>query len=88
MPAEAQKRKTPGHKLKENEFLERLDDLFGIAYSDALVMIKIPEDREFLISQRQKGRPGSIGYLNKVENYRRQRAQERKEIEGKHHKRS
>ena len=50
--AETQKRKTPGHKLKENEFLEKPDYLFGIAYSDALVMIKIHEDREFLISQR------------------------------------
>ena len=81
-------RKTPGHKLKENEFLERLDDLFDIAHSDALVMITIPEDRTILISQRQKGLPGSIGCLDKVENDRRQRVQERKEKERKRHKRS
>ena len=37
-----------------------LDDLFDIAHADALKMIKIEEDKLFLISQRKKGRPGSM----------------------------
>lgn len=74
-------RTTPGHKLKENKFLEKLDDLFDFAHADALTMITIPEDREFLLSQRQKGRPGSIGALDQVETCRRQRTQSRKAAE-------
>ena len=49
---------TPGHKLKEAEFVDRLEDLFDVAQADALSMIKIPEDRAFLIAQREKGRRG------------------------------
>ena len=37
-----------------------LDDLFDIAHADALKTIKIEEDKLFLISQRKKGRPGSM----------------------------
>ena len=44
-------------------------------------MISIPEDRDFLLSQRQKGRPGSVGAADMVDMRRRQRAQERKEVE-------
>lgn len=61
-------RNTYGHKMKENAFITRLDDLFDIAHSDALTLITIPEDRAFLLSQRTKGRPGSIGGLTKWKN--------------------
>lgn len=39
-----------------------LDDLFDIAAADAhqRVTMKNEEDKEFLLKQRQKGRPGSM----------------------------
>lgn len=55
-----QKRKTDTQLKKNEEFSLILDDLFDIAQADALDIIKIKEDREFLISQRQKGRPVSM----------------------------
>ncbi|CAI6354394.1 unnamed protein product [Macrosiphum euphorbiae] len=57
-----------------------LDDLFDIAQADALEVIKIKEDRDFLISQRQKGRPGSmLGIDLKIIN-KEKRAEERLKI--------
>jgi len=47
-------RVTPGHKLKEAEFIDSLGDLFDIAHANAFQMIKEPEDREFLVAQREK----------------------------------
>ena len=46
-----------GEKDKDNRdlFVGSLDDLFDIAYSDALVNMAIEEDRNFLLLQRQKG---------------------------------
>lgn len=81
-------RSTTGHKMKEAEFIEKLDDLFDIAHADAIAMISITEDRDFLLSQRQKGRPGSIGAVDMVETRRRQRAHNKKEIELRRKKRS
>ena len=81
------KSRTTGHKMKEKEFLERLNELFDIAHSDALDMITTPEDREFLIFQRQTGRPGSIGGRDKVETNRRH-LMKRKEKELERQKRS
>lgn len=74
--------------MKEDEFVEHLDDLFDIAHSDALKMITIAEDRAFLLAQREKGRTGSIGAVDMVESDRRQRAKKRKEEEQKRRKRS
>jgi hypothetical protein len=34
------------------------NDLFDVAHQDALGMIKIPEDKAFLLAQREKGRRG------------------------------
>ncbi|XP_076283045.1 uncharacterized protein LOC143210244 isoform X1 [Lasioglossum baleicum] len=45
---------------KEQQFLDQLDDLFDIAHVDALEMITIDEDKQFLLNQRKKGRPGSM----------------------------
>lgn len=57
-----------------------LDDLFDIAQADVLEIIKIKEDRDFLISQRQKGRPGSmLGIDLKIIN-KEKRAEERLNI--------
>ena len=53
-------RSTETQKNREKEFVDKLDDLFDIAPADALKTIKIEEDKLFLLSQRKKGRPGSM----------------------------
>lgn len=54
------------HRLKENEFREKIEDsVFDIAAFDALETMKIQEDKDFLIQQRQKGRPGSMVGIDK-----------------------
>lgn len=45
----------------ENWFLENLDDLFDIGHQNALESMSDQQDRDFLLSQRLKGRPG---YMN------------------------
>lgn len=54
------------HKNKEHKFTDRLDDLFDIAHTEAMSLITIPQDKEFLLRQREKGRQGSLGALDKV----------------------
>lgn len=45
---------------KEAVFSEKLDDLFDIASQDALKTIECEEDKNFLLQQREKGRPGHM----------------------------
>jgi hypothetical protein len=45
------KRETSLHKKKETDFTASFEDLFDVAHSDALQLIKIPEDRAFLLAQ-------------------------------------
>lgn len=59
-------RQSEAHKKKEEEFVARLDDLFDIAHADVEKMVKYRQDFEFLQLQRQKGRHGSIGGVDKV----------------------
>lgn len=47
-------------KQKHDEFISNLDNLFDIAHTDALSMMRIEEDKEFLKQQRMNGRPGSM----------------------------
>lgn len=47
-------------RQKEKQFAESLNDLFDIAHANALNIIKIEEDKIFLLMQRRKGRPGSM----------------------------
>ncbi|KAG0721279.1 hypothetical protein GWK47_046780 [Chionoecetes opilio] len=54
---------TPAEKQKT--FQESLPDLLDIAHSDALTLMTIPEDKEFLLAQREKGRRGSMAGLEK-----------------------
>lgn len=49
---------------KENEWKSGLDDLFDIAHANSLEMIKINDDREFLLAQREKGRRGKMGKVD------------------------
>ena len=43
---ETQKSGTSLHRQQQAEFVENLENLFDIAYADALSTIKIPKDRE------------------------------------------
>ncbi len=51
---------------KERQFTESLPNLFDIAHAEALTMITLPEDRAFLLAQREKGRRGSMGPVDMV----------------------
>lgn len=68
-------------KKVADKFVEGLDDLFDIASNDALDIIKIDEDKEFLEMQRKKGRPGCMAGIDMVLYGREKRAQERREKE-------
>lgn len=46
--------------MKVNNFVNNLDDLFDVAHANAMNLIKLQEDKEFLKAQREKGRRGSI----------------------------
>lgn len=50
---------------KEEKWRESLESLFDIAHANALKMITIEEDRLFLLGQREKGRLGQIGSLDR-----------------------
>lgn len=43
----------------------KLEELFDIAHGNALIMIRIQEDKDILIVQREKGRCGHIGNLDR-----------------------
>ncbi|KAK0055988.1 adenylate kinase 9-like protein [Biomphalaria pfeifferi] len=76
------------HKKQEHEFVSHLEDLFDIAHQDALTIISNPEDRAFLLRQREKGRPGSIGVRDKVTERKARAAGERKQAEARRRQKS
>jgi len=47
-------------RSKETAFVNRLNDLFDVAYADAMKLINIEEDKKFLEAQREKGRRGCM----------------------------
>lgn len=55
-----QKRDSKTQKCHEKDFCEKFNDLFDISHANALKIMKIPIDRDFLLQQRQKGRPGHM----------------------------
>jgi hypothetical protein len=44
----------------ENEFVQCFDELFDIAHADALDIMTTDIDKQFLITQIHKGRPGAL----------------------------
>lgn len=58
-----------------------LDSLFDIAHLDALNIIKIDVDKEFLINQRLPGRPGCLSGVDKKETIKENRREIRKSME-------
>ena len=51
---------------KEGQWKEELKDLFDVAHANALELIKIQEDKEFLLAQREKERRGKMMNVDKV----------------------
>lgn len=49
---------------KEEGFRATLEDLFDIAHADALKLISLDEDRNFLLAQREKGRRGTMAGID------------------------
>ena len=58
------KRTSETQQCNVQAFVDELEDLFDIAHRDALSLIKIPEDRDFLLAQREKGRRGCMGAVD------------------------
>jgi adenylate/nucleoside-diphosphate kinase len=50
----------------QEKFQEGLDDLFDVSHQDAMSLIRVDEDRKFLEAQREKGRRGTIGGLDRT----------------------
>lgn len=48
-------------KVQKTEFINNLDNFFDIAYSNALELIKVDVDNEFLINQRLPDQIGCLG---------------------------
>jgi len=70
---------------REKNFEIDLDNLFDIAHADALERMKIEEDKLFLMKQREPGRPGCLGGVdkklaNKEERSRQRRLEEEERI--------
>ena len=71
------KRTSQCQKQNEATFVSKLEDIFDIAHADALSKIKIPEDKVFLEAQRQKGRRGIMGGVDKALTAKGKRARQR-----------
>lgn len=77
----APERRSDAMKKTEQTFVDNLDDLFDIASVDAMKTIRIEEDKQFLIMQRQKGRPGCMLGTDMNSYGREKRSSERREKE-------
>lgn len=74
-------KRTEASKVKVENFKEKIDDLFDIASADALNKMSIEEDKNFLLMQRQKGRPGCMAGIDMTLYGREQRSEQRKQKE-------
>ena len=81
-------RTTGKEKEKGELFVETLDDLFAIAHSDAMGLMKIEEDKKFLLLQRQKGRPGYMLGVDQKLKQKEERALTRSEMQTARKKRT
>jgi len=45
---------------KERDFGDKLNNLFDISHSNAMDLMKIKEDKDFLQLQQKSGRPGCM----------------------------
>ena len=59
-------RRTTTQLLKENDFVANMKSLFDVAHTDALTLITIQEDRDFLLAQREPGHRGYMGCVDQA----------------------
>ncbi|GBN44592.1 hypothetical protein AVEN_137747-1 [Araneus ventricosus] len=76
------KKKRDIFRRREKNFEESLDNLFYIAHADSFQLIKIEEDKVFLLRHREPGRVGYLGGIDKKLSEKEEKLLE-KEIEGK-----
>ena len=57
-------RRTATQVANEETLTETFNDLFDVAHQDALQLIKIEDDKQFLLAQREKGRRGVMGGID------------------------
>lgn len=74
-------KRSNAQKITEAAFVDALDDLFDIAHADALNNMRTEEDKQFLILQRQKGRPGCMAGVDMSLSMREKRTEIRLEKE-------
>lgn len=74
-------KRSNAQKEVAGSFISSLDNLFDISHADALEKMKINEDRQFLLLQRQKGRPGCMTGVDKKLFMKEKRSTERKNQE-------
>ena len=55
-----EKRKSKTQMEKEEAFSACFDDVFDVAHADALNMMTIQEDKDFLLAQREKRHNGRL----------------------------
>lgn len=78
--------KTPNEKCRKNEaeFKDKIENfIFDIAAMDALGIMKMQEDKDFLLLQRNRGRPGSMYGADTVLTRKEKRKDQRMEEERK-----
>ncbi|KAK4883455.1 hypothetical protein RN001_006774 [Aquatica leii] len=62
---ENKKKRSEAIKNKEQDWQQKLEDLFDIAHCDALSIMTVEEGKQFLLGQRKKGRQGVIGSVDR-----------------------
>ncbi|GBN37767.1 hypothetical protein AVEN_172641-1 [Araneus ventricosus] len=77
------KKKRNTFRRREKEFGECLDNLFDIAHTNAFQSIKIKGGKVFLLRQREPGRVGYLGGIDKKLSEKEEKVLEKKEIEEK-----
>lgn len=71
------KRFSQKDRSKVTEFCDELDNLFDIAHANAMNMISLVEDKNFLLSQRQKGRQGCMLGIDQKLSLREKKSEEK-----------
>lgn len=74
-------RQTEAHITNEKAFVDDLENLFDVATVNALDIIQNDEDKQFLILQRQPGRPGSMIGIDAIAVQKEKRRLERMQAE-------
>ena len=58
------KKRSAYELAKEDQFKSPFNNLFDVAHKDALILMTILKDIEFLLAQREKGRRGTMAGID------------------------